>query len=335
MSQALLQVRGLTVTLAARRGGKRKLLQAVRGIDLDIDHRETLGLVGESGSGKSTTGRAILGLQMPTSGSISFEGRKVAGAESAQHHKAGQIQAVYQNPYAALDPTKTIGDSIAEPLHMQPELSEQECRRKVRELLEMVSLPSKLENAYSRELSGGQRQRVNIARAIATRPKLIVLDEPLSSLDISTQSHIFNLLESLRRALGMSYLFIAHDLAMVHHASARIAVMYLGGIVESGDAELVYRSPLHPYTQALVTSVPIADPAKQLQRRQARRQLLAGDLPSPFSSPIGCAYHPRCPFAFDRCKVETPALQVQEDGRKVACHLHRVEMPKRGPQLIF
>ncbi len=322
MSLPLLQVKGLKVELTARRGGQKKVLQAVRGVDLDVGVHETVGLVGESGSGKSTTARAILGLVQPSAGSIFLNGKSLTQDSEARVRSAGVLQAVFQDPLAALDPRLTVLDSIAEPMRKHMGFNRAQCTARVRELLAMVNLPTRLAFSYPRDLSGGQRQRVNIARAIATEPELVVLDEPLSALDMSTQSHVFNLLESLRQDLGISYLFIAHDLAIVNHASARIAVMYLGSIVEIGDSDTVYKKPMHPYSKALVASAPVANPSLQLARRQERRQLIKGDLPSPFSPPSGCAYHPRCPLAFGRCKSEVPDLREAGDGRKVACHLY-------------
>ena len=325
MNEALLSVRGLEVRFPVRRGmvslsqQPKAFVRAVDGVDLDIHRGETLGLVGESGCGKSTTGRAILQLVRPTAGSVVFAGKeltRLGGAELRRMRRHMQI--VFQNPYSSLDPRMTIGSIIAEPLQVHREARGRALRERVRELLELVGLDPQHLRRYPHEFSGGQRQRVGIARAIALHPEFIVADEPVSALDVSIQAQILNLLQDLQQKLGLTYLFIAHDLAVVRYISTRIAVMYLGKIVEVAEAERLVERPLHPYTQALIAAVPVPEPERQRARQHI---VLPGEVPSPVNPPSGCRFRTRCAWAFERCATEVPALREWEGGHAVACHL--------------
>jgi len=295
----------------------KKSCRAVDGVNLSIAPGETLGLVGESGCGKSTLGRSIVRLYKPTAGQILFEGYDLAkshGADLKAHRR--QLQMIFQDPVDSLNSRHTVGDIIAEPFVIHNMGDDAWRKTRVQELLAKVGLPA---NAYERfpfEFSGGQRQRIGIARAIALEPKLIVCDEPVSALDVSIQSQVLNLMLDLQREMKLSYLFIAHNLAVVKHVSDRIAIMYLGRIVELADADTIYRAPKHPYTRALISAIPTPDPTKKKQRI-----VLQGDVPSPIDPPSGCPFHPRCPHATDRCKVELPLLRhAGEAGQQVACH---------------
>jgi oligopeptide transport system ATP-binding protein len=334
-SGALLQVRDLRVHFPVRRGVvfQRQVgsVRAVDGVDLEVRRGETLGLVGESGCGKSTTGRAILQLERPTSGEVWFDGEELT---SLWRHRMGRwvwsdrlrdlrrrMQMIFQDPYASLDPRMTVESIVGEPLETFRIASGEALRRRVQELLERVGMDPRYVRRYPHEFSGGQRQRIGIARALALEPELIVADEPISALDVSIQAQILNLMQRLQRELGLTYVFIAHDLAAVRHISDRIAVMYLGRIVEVAEARVLYRSPRHPYTRALISAVPIPDPKIE---RERRRILLAGDVPSPIHPPDGCPFHPRCPDAIDRCRVEAPKLvrlAGEERDRLAACHV--------------
>jgi oligopeptide/dipeptide ABC transporter ATP-binding protein len=316
----LLQASDLTKHFSVRRGALgfgTGLVRAVDSISFTIEAATTLGLVGESGCGKTTTSRLILGLERPTAGHIRFEGKDVAalGRDEGRHYRRS-VQAVFQDPYASLDPRMRVGAIVAEPLVINTDLDASARRRRVAELLDLVSLPARSATLYPHEFSGGQRQRIAIARALALAPKLVVLDEPVSALDVSIRAQILNLLRDLQQRLGVSYLFIAHDLAAVAHMSHTIAVMYLGKIVEWGDAEAVALAPQHPYTKALFAAalpIDLDGPREEVT--------LAGEVPSPLDPPAGCRFHPRCPFAMDRCAIEEPALRTQA-GRLVACHLY-------------
>jgi oligopeptide transport system ATP-binding protein len=300
-------------------------VKAVDGLTFDIYEGETLGLVGESGCGKSTTGRALIQLYEPTDGSVYFEGEDLTKLEPRAMHKLRRdLQMIFQDPYASLNPRMTVGDIIAEPLKVHNLASGKEMRREVQDLMEIVGLDPRFVRRYPHEFSGGQRQRIGVARALASKPKFIVADEPISALDVSIQAQIMNLLDELQDEFGLTYLFIAHDLAAVRHISDRIAVMYLGHMAELCDGEELYENPLHPYTEALISAVPIPDPEIEETRE---RIVLQGDVPSPLDPPSGCVFHTRCPYAFERCKKEMPEFKEAEDGHFVACHL--IDEPER------
>ena len=303
----------------ARRGvfGARGIVRAVDGISFAIEGGRTLGVVGESGCGKSTTAKLVLGLETPSSGAIRFEGRDLQTLNPAERrHYRRSVQAVFQDPYASLNPRMRIGAIIAEPLITNERLERGEVTRRILNLLDLVGLPAHAADLFPHEFSGGQRQRIAIARALALSPKLVVLDEPVSALDVSIRAQILNLLRDLQAQFGLSYLFIAHDLAAVAHMSHAIAVMYLGKIVESGDADSLVRAPKHPYTEALFAA---ALPTSPDERREDLP--LAGEVPSPLQPPSGCHFHPRCPHAVRRCAEEAPHL-TEIERRHVACHLY-------------
>jgi oligopeptide transport system ATP-binding protein len=307
-----------------RRGVLRRTVGAVRAVDgvsFDIRAGETLGLVGESGSGKSTTGRAILQLEPPTAGKVTFEGVELTTlAPEALRRTRRHMQMIFQDPYASLNPRMSVGRALREPLDIHGVGDARERGARVAELLERVGLSPDLSSRFPHEFSGGQRQRIGIARALATSPKLVVADEPISALDVSIQAQIVNLLGELKEQLGLTYLFIAHDLAMVRHISDRVAVMYLGRIVELADRDAVFERPLHPYTKALISAIPVPDPVRERAREPIT---LVGDIPSPSSPPSGCRFHTRCPFATELCAAEDPPLRaLGEPGssHQVACH---------------
>jgi len=316
----VLEAVGLSKHFQAKRGifsGDRGAVRAVDGISFSIDSGRTLGVVGESGCGKTTTAKLVLGLEEPTGGSIRFEGRDLQGLDSTgRRHYRKSVQAVFQDPYASLNPRMRIREIVAEPLVTNEKLPAGEARKRVLHLLDLVGLPSRAADLFPHEFSGGQRQRIAIARALALSPKLVVLDEPVSALDVSIRAQILNLLCDLQAELGLSYLFIAHDLAAVAHMSHTIAVMYLGKIVEKGDARTLARAPKHPYTEALFSA---ALPTHPDERRD--EIILPGEVPSPLRPPSGCRFHPRCPHSMVRCAQQEPQL-TDVEGRLVACHLY-------------
>lgn len=291
-------------------------VKAVDGVSLELEEGEILGLVGESGCGKSTLGRTILQLLPPTAGKVSLGGRELTELSGRDLRRArADFQMIFQDPYASLNPRMTVYDTLTEALRTHREISRNDVPGQVGRLMKKVGLAPRYMRKYPHEFSGGQRQRIAIARALAVEPRLIVADEPVSALDVSIQAQIINLLASLSREMRMTLVFISHDLSVVKHISDRIAVMYLGRIVEVGDAETLFESPCHPYTQALVSAVPIPDPEREKQRQ---RIILPGDPPSPLDPPSGCPFHPRCPHATDECRENVPPLR-QFRGREVAC----------------
>jgi oligopeptide/dipeptide ABC transporter ATP-binding protein len=294
------------------------VVKAVDDVSFVIHRGETLGLVGESGCGKTTTGRAVLQLERPTSGQVLFEGRDLVSLPEAELRSVRRhIQVIFQDPFSSLNPRMTVGQIIAEPLAVHRIVPERAARpARVKELLRQAGLLSTMADRYPHELSGGQRQRVGIARALAMEPSLIICDEPVSALDVSIQAQIINLLEELQSALGLTYLFIAHDLSVVRHISDRVAVMYLGKIAEITDRTSLYEDPLHPYTKALLSAVPIPDPAIEAQREHT---VLGGEVPSPLHPPSGCVFHPRCPIAIEECRASVPELREVKPGHFAAC----------------
>ncbi len=293
-------------------------VRAVDDVSFSVKKGETLGLVGESGCGKSTTGRAILQLYKPTAGSVVFEDKeltRLGGGDLRRMRR--EMQMIFQDPYASLNPRMTVGSIIGEPLEIHGLAKGKEKQERVQELLRVVGLNPYFANRYPHEFSGGQRQRIGIARALAVQPSFIVCDEPISALDVSIQAQVINLLEELQGQFNLTYLFIAHDLSVVRHISDRVAVMYVGKIVEVADRNELYERPLHPYTKALLSAVPVPDPAVE---RKRQRIILTGDVPSPVNPPTGCRFHPRCPFAQELCREKEPELLEVEPNHWAACH---------------
>jgi oligopeptide/dipeptide ABC transporter ATP-binding protein len=321
---ALLRVRDLRKHYPVRKGLLGRAVakvHAVDGISFSIAERETLGLVGESGCGKSTAGKTILRLLDPTAGTIEWRGQRIERlGRAAMRPFRRELQAVFQDPYSSLNPRLRAADIVAEPLRNYERLGAAAAREQVAWLFEKVGLRADQMVKYPHEFSGGQRQRLGIARALAVRPKLIVCDEPVSALDVSVQAQVINLLEDLQAEFGVSYLFVAHDLAVVEHISHRVAVMYLGKIVELTDKKSLFRDPQHPYTEALLSAVPVPDP-----RAKKKRIILQGDVPSPITPPPGCRFHTRCPYAEARCRREEPVMKEVRPGHLVACHLRDVK----------
>ena len=323
MNDVLLEVRNLVKHFTVGGGlfgGQPGLVRAVDGVSFSIRRGETLGLVGESGCGKTTTGRCILQLERPTSGQVLFEGRDLTTLDGrALRAVRRRIQVIFQDPYSSLNPRMTVGEIIAEPLAVHGIVTTAAGRRdRVRDLLNRVGLLPQHGTRYPHQMSGGQRQRVGIARALAMEPTLIICDEPVSALDVSIQAQIINLLEDLQAEFGLTYLFIAHDLAVVRHISDRVAVMYLGKVVEMADRKTLYDEPLHPYTKALLSAVPIPDPELEARRQHI---VLRGEVPSPLNPPAGCVFHPRCPVAEGRCQTVVPELREIRPGHWAACLL--------------
>ena len=333
MSDPLLEVQEVTKHFPITEGIVFKhevaSVKALDGVSLTVRRGETLGIVGESGCGKSTLARVILRLLEPTSGSIRFDGREITRlSERALHPVRRDVQMIFQDPYASLNPRKRVGFIVAEPLEVHGIGTEAERKRRVQDLLEVVGLSPEHYNRFPHEFSGGQRQRIGVARALALNPKLIVADEPVSALDVSVQAQILNLLKDLQAEFGLTYVFIAHDLSVVRHISDRVAVMYLGKLVELSDARDLYAGPRHPYTGALLSAVPIANPRRG---RGRSRFVLTGDVPNPINPPSGCRFHPRCPRVRDACAETEPALEPLGVGHEAACFYPLAEAAAAQP----
>jgi oligopeptide transport system ATP-binding protein len=321
-NEVILKVKNLKKYFPIMRGIFRRQVGAVKAVDdvsFDVYKGETLGLVGESGCGKTTTGRVILQLYPVTEGSIYFEGEDITALRGEALRKVRpRLQMIFQDPHASLNPRMTVSSIVAEPLREHSVVTGRQRKARVEELLELVGLDPTFANRYPHEFSGGQRQRIGIARALALNPNFIVCDEPIAALDVSIQAQVVNLLEALQDELGLTYLFISHDLSMIRHIADRVAVMYLGRIMELADRNALYLEPLHPYSQALLSAVPIPDPLRE-ERRE--RIILTGDVPNPANPPSGCVFHTRCPIAVDRCSQELPEWRELRPAHWAACHL--------------
>ena len=317
---ALVSVKDLVRHFRKRRRvlfSAQQIVRAVDGVSFDMRSGETLGLVGESGCGKSTVGRLVLGIDQATSGDVRFQGRDIGKLPAEEQRTLSrEMQMIFQDPLGALDPRMDVQSQIREPLDIHGIGLPQERAEQVDQMLEAVSLPQETKTRYPHELSGGQQQRVVVARALILRPKLLVCDEPVSAVDVSIQAQVLNLLTDLRSKFNLTYLFISHDLKVVRHISNRVAVMYLGKIVETGERKTIFDNPLHPYTQALISAIPVPDPSSQHQR-----VLLKGEPPSPLNPPVGCRFHTRCPYAQKECREQEPELKPAGSSREVACHL--------------
>ncbi|MFQ5826714.1 MAG: ABC transporter ATP-binding protein [Dehalococcoidia bacterium] len=323
-SNALIGIRDLKMYFPVTKGiifqTKVGEVKAVDGVTFEVLEGETLGLVGESGCGKTTTGRCILQLYKPTEGEVLFEGQDLTRlSNKSMRPLRRKLQVIFQDPYSSLNPRMTVGSIVEEPLTIHGIGNRKERKERMQELFQVVGLNPYMADRYPHEFSGGQRQRIGIARALAVNPSFIVCDEPVSALDVSIQAQVINLLMELQEQFNLTYLFIAHDLSVVRHISDRVAVMYLGKIVEITDRDMLYEDPLHPYTKALLSAVPIPDPVVEAERE---RIILTGDVPSPLNPPTGCSFHPRCPYAMDVCKEATPQLKDTGGGHQVACHLY-------------
>lgn len=326
MSEYLLEVKGLKkhfVTKGGLLSGPKRVVKAVDGVSLQLKEGEILGIVGESGCGKSTLGRTILRLIDATEGQISFDGVDIRALSREEMRKMRQnMQIIFQDPGASLNPRMTVGELIREPLELfEPELTGEEQLEKIYHLMDMVGINRSYLSRFPHEFSGGQRQRIGIARALAAGPKLVICDEPVSALDVSVRAQVLNLMNQLKEQFSLTYIFISHDLSVVHHICTRVAVMYLGRIVEMADKEDLYARPSHPYTQALLSAIPQPDPGSQ-----RNRVILQGDVPNPANPPQGCHFHLRCPYASERCRSQAPELTEREPGHYVACHLTRNEV---------
>ena len=316
MSDTILELQDLKTYFEVKEGGRAQFVKAVDGVSLHVLKGETVGLVGESGCGKSTIGRTIMRFHSPSGGKIFFDGDDITACDMAPYRS--RMQMVFQDPYSSLDPRMSVGDIVGEPLDIQfPRMNRKERSERIHEQIRLVGLNSEQLTRFPHEFSGGQRQRISIARAMVIKPEFMVLDEPVSALDISIQAQIINMLMDLQQQLGMAYLFIAHDLSVVRHISQHVVVMYLGHVMEINRSEDLYAHPLHPYTRALLSAIPVPDPKVS---RARRREILQGDVPSPINPPAGCVFSTRCRYATDQCRMEAPQVQDVGGGHKVACH---------------